>query len=310
MKNLLVLAFALVLAQSCTKSEAKNETISLSKNNTLVLAAEVNDETVAKLSAQALAMDENLEEDAPIYLVLNTPGGSVTAGLELIDNLKGLDRKVHTITIFAASMGFQIAQNLNDRIITNNGVLMSHRAKGSMGSAEFGGQSPSQLETRFAFWNNKIKEMDKVTVSRTKGMQTLESYQAAYENELWLTGRDAVTQGYADQVRSARCDKSLSGTQAETFSFFGLVIEVVFSDCPLITGPLSVSMSIMVGGKKMPLNEFQQRNGQFGNACANLNRTMVTPCADDVTLTMEKIEQLKQQTLDKISNKKVVFYIK
>lgn len=310
MKNLLVLAFALVLAQSCTKSEAKNETISLSKNNTLVLAAEVNDETVAKLSSQALAMDENLDADAPIYLVLNTPGGSVTAGLELIDNLKGLDRKVHTITIFAASMGFQIAQNLNDRIITNNGVLMSHRARGSMGSAEFGGQAPSQLESRFAFWNNKIKEMDKVTVARTKGMQTLESYQAAYENELWLTGRDAVTQGYADQVRSARCDKSLSGTSTEVFSFFGLQIEVVFSQCPLITGPLSVSMSIMVGGKKMPLNEFKERNGQFGNACANLNKTLVTPCADDVTLTMEKIEQLKTQTLEKISNKKVVFYIK
>jgi ATP-dependent Clp protease protease subunit len=309
MKNLLVLAFALVLAQSCTKSEAKNETISLSKNNTLVLAAEVNDETVAKLSAQALAMDENLDADAPIYLILNTPGGSVTAGLELIDNLKGLDRKVHTITIFAASMGFQIAQNLNDRIITSNGVLMSHRARGGM-SGEFGGQSPSQFESRFAFWNNKIKELDKTTVARTKGMQTLESYQNAYENELWLTGRDAVTQGYADQVRSARCDKSLSGTSTEVFSFFGLQIEVVFSQCPLITGPLSVSMSIMVGGKKMSLNDFKERNGQFGNACANLNKTLVTPCADDVTLTLEKIEQLKQQTLEKISNKKVVFYIK
>lgn len=307
MKKLLTIALMTIFTFSC---EAKsNKTITLSKDNTLVLNNEVNDETVAKLSAQALAMDENLDEDSPIYLVLNTPGGSVTAGLELIDNLKALDRKVHTITVFAASMGFQIAQNLNDRIITNNGVLMSHRARGGM-SGEFGGQSPSQFETRFAFWNNKIKEMDKITVARTKGMQTLESYQAAYENELWLTGKDAVTQGYADTVSLTRCDKSLSGVVTESFSFFGLRIEVVFSECPLITGPLAVNMSIMVGGKKMSLEEFKSKNGQLGNACANLNKTLVLPCADDVTLTMEKIEQLKQQTLEKISNKKVVFYIK
>jgi ATP-dependent Clp protease protease subunit len=307
MKKLLILAFALFLAQGCTKSEAKSETITLSKSNTLVLNDEVNDETVAKITATALAMDEKLDDGDVIYLVLNTPGGSVTAGLELIDNLKALGRPINTVTIFAASMGFQIAQGLNQRLITSNGVLMSHRARGGM-QGEFGGQAPSQFEQRFAFWNNIIKELDMVTVARTKGKQTLQSYQAAYENELWLTGKYAVEQGYADQVRNVKCDNSLTGTKVETFAFFGLVIDLVVSECPLITGPLEVQVNIIVGGKKVPLNEFQQKNGQMGAVCINQLKTgyTTTMCADDPMLTMEKIEQLRKQTLEK---KKVVFYL-
>lgn len=307
-KKLLILAFALFLAQGCSKSEAKSETVTLSKHNTLVLNDEVNDETVAKISATALVMDEKLDEGEPIYLVLNTPGGSISAGLELIDNLKALGRPINTVTVFAASMGFQIAQGLNERLITSNGVLMSHRARGGM-SGEFGGQSPSQFEQRFAFWNNKIKQLDEITVARTKGKQTLQSYQAAYENELWLTGKAAVDQGYADQVRSIKCDSSLTGTTTQSFPFFGMIIDLVVSECPLITGPLDVKINIIVGGKKMPLNKFQEMNGQFGLACINQTKSAFTTtmCADDPMLTMEKIEQLKKQTLEK---KKVVFYYK
>jgi ATP-dependent protease ClpP protease subunit len=63
--------------------------------------------------AQAKALgNQRFSSNEPIYLFLNTPGGSIQTGLEIIESLKGLDRPVSTVTLFAASMGFQIAQNL------------------------------------------------------------------------------------------------------------------------------------------------------------------------------------------------------
>jgi hypothetical protein len=119
---------------------------------------------------------------------------------------------------------------------------MSHRAKGGI-SGEFGGQRGSQAENRFNFWNNMIEQFDIKTVERTKGKQTLASYQAAYENELWLLGKQAVEGGYADKVSAVRCDSSLSGTKDNEITFLGFKITVTFSACPLISAPLAVKVN-------------------------------------------------------------------
>ncbi len=299
MKNVLTIMLLTLLSFGC--SAKSNNNIVLSKDNTLVLLDEVNDETVAKLSAQALVLNDNLDSDEPIYLILNTPGGSVTAGLELIDNLKSLGRPVHTITIFAASMGFQIAQNLNERLMLESGTLMSHRARTSGVGGEFGGQEPSQLSNRLNLWSRKIRTMDEQTVKRTKGKQTIESYTKAYENELWLSGKEAITDGYADKIVTAQCDSSLKGTNTQNFSFFGLKIEVVFSNCPLITGPLDVRLFIKTKRGLIPLNEYLDKGGMLGTACMVQQNSSIYECPVDTSLTMEKLEETKQQTLKKLS---------
>lgn len=303
MKKLLSIALMTLLTFSC---EAKtNKTLTLSKNNTLVLNEEVNELTTSVLLAKAMVMDANLNTGEPIYLFLNTPGGSIKAGLSFIDTLSGLGRPVHTVTIFAASMGFQIAQGLSTRYVLANGEYMSHRAAGQFGGS-FGGKEASQLSTRYNSWLEKIKQLDMKTVSRTNGKQTLESYQAAYQNEMWVTGAAAVAAGYSDEVVSPKCDESLSTTHNQQFEFFGMVINLVMSDCPMITGPIDVQVNIRTRlGGMMNLKEFTTKGGEFGNAC--VNTTDITKlCAQDVTLTIDKIDTIKSEILNKFNKDKTI----
>jgi ATP-dependent protease ClpP protease subunit len=220
--------------------------IVLTDKNAIVLRDAVTGESVANIMQQMLYLNQKESSGKPLYLVLDTPGGSVVHGAQLIDFANSLGRPIHTISLIAISMGFQIVQNLGERHVLPTSILMSHRAKGSI-SGEFGGQHKSQAENRFNFWNQIIEQFDLKTVERTNGKQTLASYQAAYENELWLWGKQAVEQGYADKVSVVRCDNSLSGTKDEEVVSFGFKNTVTFSACPLISSPITVKVNNLDG---------------------------------------------------------------
>lgn len=276
--------------------------IKLSEDNTLVLAEAFTSRSVAKLIQQATKLDANLKSGYPIYLFLYTPGGSIQAGLELFEYLKGLNRPVHTITLFAASMGFQTVQHLGKRYILNYGVLMAHKARGGF-RGEFGG-GLSQLDARYGMWLRRINMMDELAVKRSNGKQTLKSYRAAYDNELWLNGPEAVKGGYADEVVTVKCDLSLQKTVTEVFDLGFFSIKAVYSSCPLNTAPLSVTANIVTNKGEMDLNTFIIKNGKFGKNCRSTSTRAskdyygnITPardaelCAADVTLTLEKINK-------------------
>lgn len=294
----LIIGVAALFTPANATEESKNNIV-LKKTNTIVFNEQFDDLSVAKATAEAYALDASLSKGEPIYIIMNSPGGSIISGLELIANLNALGRKVNTITLFAASMGFQTVQGLGDRLIVSNGTLMSHRGFASGGfSGEFGGKEKSQLTNRYEYWLAKIRTLDEQTVKRTKGKQTLSSYQDAYENELWIDGQDAVNAGYADAVVSPRCDKSLSGIRDQVINYMGMEIILHFSECPLITGPLGYEVMIVTTlGTKISLQDFIKLGGQFGNSCVSQNITQL--CPKDVTLTTEKIEQMKKEAVSK-----------
>jgi len=264
-KFLMCAMMALALTIFSGKAEAKNSlpVLNLTKDNTAVLMGVVDDASVSDVMQQIQRLDSSLKSGYPINLVLYTPGGSIQAGLELIEYLKSVNRPINTVTMFAASMGFQIAQNLGNRYILQTGVLMSHKAAGGF-SGEFG-DGNSQIDSRYGLWMARVLEMDQATVARTKGKQTLKSYRAAYQNELWLTGAQAVEGGYADKVISAKCDKSLSGTRAQKIELFGgmITIHVVYSECPLNTNPLSVQVELPTNKGLMKYEDFLAKGGVF-----------------------------------------------
>jgi len=215
-------------------SAIPSDVIILKDSNTVALTAVVDGASVGKVISELYKLDQKNTSE-PIYLVLNTPGGSIEDGFNLMTVAQGLHRKVNTVTVFAASMGFQIAQALGDRYITQYGTLMSHKAKGG-----FQGEFPGQVNSRLNYWLDRVMEMDKVTVSRTHGKQTLEGYRSAYANELWLTGSKSVAEGYADKVIGVRCDKSLMGSYQERVETLFGTVDVTWSQCPLITEPIAV----------------------------------------------------------------------
>ena len=283
---------------------ANAEEIVLSSDNTLVLNEAFTDSSVTKLMEQATKLDASLKSGYPIYLFLYTPGGSIQAGLELIEFLSALNRPVHTITLFSASMGFQTVQHLGKRYIFKYGVLMSHKARGGF-QGEFGG-GLSQLDARFGMWLRRINLMDNQTVSRSGGKQTLKSYRASYDNELWLNGQEAVDQGYADGVVTVKCDLSLQQTEEriESMGFFS--VKALFSKCPVKTAPVGYGANILTNNGEMELQQFLIKDGKFGPDCRSVSKysqeytadgdtkTVITPpelCAKDPLLTLDKIKE-------------------
>lgn len=249
--TLLSLLFVGSLAQAANKAVAASaaksaETVSvvLTKDNTVALNDAFYGETVAQLTKQAKELDSRTESSDPIYLVINSPGGSIDAGLELIENLSNMRRPVKTITLFSASMGFQTVQGLGERLVTRNGTLMSHKAKGG-----FYGEFPGQLDSRYGYYLKRITRLDEKAVERTQGKHTLKTYRDLIENEYWCDGKDCIEQGFADQLVSPSCDKSLEGKNMVTIFqdiFMGHTIELLaeYDACPLNTNALKYIIKI------------------------------------------------------------------
>lgn len=221
----------------------------LRKSNTLILNEVITDESVAKLQLEAMAMSNLLPKDQEIILVMYTPGGSVTAGLQLIDTLKSLPQKVKTLTLFSASMGFQVVQNMNDRLIVPAGTLMSHMAAGGV-EGSFGGN----FDVRVNALRRQLQYMDQIDADRMS--MSLEAYRKLTHDEYWVGGFEAVQDRAADKEVLARCGEDMSGTNSKDMNTIFGAITVTFSNCPLITGPLGISL----GGIK---NQDQQEAKDF-----------------------------------------------
>lgn len=215
------------------KLRTSDLSITLEAKNTLVFRGAVTAKSVAEMQVKLLDMSHKLNKNTPIYLVLDTPGGSVFSGLELIDHLRAVPQKIHTITLFAASMGFQIVQNMDKRYITNQGTLMSHRAK--LGGLR--GQLYGEFETRYRMVKRKVDYMDAVAAKRMQ--MDIKDYKDLVLNEYWVHGFDSVGDRAADKVVNLNCGKSLSGLETKNINTLFGAVTVEFSKCPLIRAPVS-----------------------------------------------------------------------
>jgi ATP-dependent Clp protease protease subunit len=213
--------------------EVKTVKITLKDTNVVTLRGPFTYGSVTPVQVRLLELSRTLPKNSPIFLFLDTPGGSVSAGMQLINTAKSIPQKVVTITNFSASMGFVTAQLLGPRVILPNGVFMSHRAY-----AGVEGQIPGELNTRVDYITESIVDIEKICAARM-GISH-KKYSSMIVNEYWTFGKAAVKQGAADFVGKVVCDSSLSGTQQlKVDTMFGPV-NVTFSKCPLVSGPLSV----------------------------------------------------------------------
>lgn len=236
MPSLAYLSEARVEPVSAVKSEAnKVDVIILQEANTVVFAEAFSDSSVTTLMVELQEKSEKLAPTTVIYLVLDSPGGSIQAGNRLISFIKALPQPVKTITLFSASMAFHTVQNLDERLILDSGTLMSHRASFS----GFSGEVPGEFLVRLNYWLQILERMDNVASSRMD--MTINDYRELTRDEYWVEGHKAVSDNAADRVVGVRCGRSMGGTRTiEVNTMFGL-FRVVVSKCPLMPGILSVA---------------------------------------------------------------------
>lgn len=236
MKHIIGLLFFVITANA--------EVIELNLKNNVTLRGPIDDSMsgplIAKINIKADSRTGLFSASTPLYLFLDSPGGSVSSGLDIIANTENITN-LKTVTIFAASMAAGIVQALpGTRLGTKNSILMFHRARGGVeGQLETG-----ELESQLDFWKGIIRKMEKTNADRMN--MTLEDYKAKVKDEMWIHGEDNITKKSLDRVVSFKCSKELilATESVRVNTMFG-PITLKFSQCPLLTYPVGVE-----GGEK------------------------------------------------------------
>lgn len=162
----------------------------------IFLGTEVNDYTANVIQAQLLYLD-SVDSDRDISIYLNTPGGSVYAGLGIYDTMQFVKSKVSTIcTGMAASMGavLLVAGEKGMRAALPHSRVMIHQPLGGIQ----GQASDIEITAREIL---KLKEELYQIISDHSG-QTMDKIRQDADRDYWMTAKEALEYGMIDKVYS------------------------------------------------------------------------------------------------------------
>ena len=164
----------------------------------IMLSDEVNDVTASLVVAQLIYL-EGQDPDKDIHLYINSPGGSISAGMAIYDTMQYIKCDVSTICIgLAASMGsFLLAAGTKGkRLALPNSEIMIHQP---MGGTK-GQASDIKIQAdHILFIRNRMNHL----LSEMTG-QPLEVIEKDTDRDNWLTADDAVRYGLVDKVVTKR----------------------------------------------------------------------------------------------------------
>jgi ATP-dependent Clp protease protease subunit len=161
----------------------------------LFLGQEVSDAVANSLVAQMLYLDSD-DNSKPIYLYINSPGGSVTAGLAIYDTMQYVKSDVVTICVgLAASMGaFLLAAGTKGkRLALPHSRIMIHQPLGGTSQRQ---ASDIEIEAREIL---RIKEMLNQSLADMTS-QSLEKITKDTDRDYFLSAAEAVEYGLIDRV--------------------------------------------------------------------------------------------------------------
>ncbi|MCL2023100.1 MAG: ATP-dependent Clp endopeptidase proteolytic subunit ClpP [Oscillospiraceae bacterium] len=164
----------------------------------VMLSDEVNDTTASLVVAQMLFL-ESQDPDKDIHLYINSPGGSVTAGLAIYDTMQYLKCDVSTICMgMAASMGaFLLSSGAKGkRFILPNAEVMIHQP---MGGAR--GQA-TEIEIAAKHILRTRERLNKILAANTG--KPLDIIAQDTERDNFLTAEEAVEYGLVDTIIAKR----------------------------------------------------------------------------------------------------------
>ena len=164
----------------------------------IFLGTEVNDYTANVIQAQLLYLD-SVDSERDINIYLNTPGGSVYAGLGIYDTMQFIGSRVATIcTGMAASMGavLLVAGEKGMRAALPHSRVMIHQPLGgSQGQA-----SDLEIPAREIL---KLKDELYQIISDHSG-QTMDKIRQDADRDYWMTAKEALEYGMIDKVYSKK----------------------------------------------------------------------------------------------------------
>jgi ATP-dependent Clp protease, protease subunit len=188
----------IVIEQSGRGERAYDIYSRLLRERIIFLVGPVNDGTANLVVAQMLFLEsENPDKD--IFLYINSPGGSVSAGLSIFDTMQFIKPDVATLCMgMAASMGsfLLMAGTKGKRSALPNSRVMIHQPSGgAQGQAtDIEIQAREIIKTR--------EQLNRIYADRTG--QPVERIAADMERDLWMSPSEAKEYGLIDQVLDKR----------------------------------------------------------------------------------------------------------
>jgi len=166
----------------------------LLRERIVFLGSEVDDEIANRITAQLLLLAaEDPEKDIVFYI--NSPGGSVTAGMAIYDTMMLVEPDVQTWAMgMAASMGqFLLSSGApGKRYALPHARIMMHQPSGGIGG------SASDIAIRAEVLGRWKLEMAQLTAEQTG--QTVERITADADRDRWFTAEEARDYGFVDHV--------------------------------------------------------------------------------------------------------------
>jgi len=188
----------MVIEQSGRGERAYDIYSRLLRERVIFLVGPVNDQTAAVVVAQLLFLEsENPDKD--IHFYINSPGGSVSAGMSIFDTMQFVKPDVSTMCIgMAASMGafLMAAGAKGKRLALPNSRIMIHQPSGgAQGQA-----TDIEIQAREIL---KLRESLNIILAERTG-QTLEKIRLDSERDFFMSASEAKDYGLIDQVVAKR----------------------------------------------------------------------------------------------------------
>ncbi|GAA3413073.1 ClpP family protease [Streptosporangium vulgare] len=166
----------------------------LLRKRIVVLGSEVNDEVANRICGELLLLSAD-DDRRDIWLYINSPGGSVSAGMAVYDVMQYIPNDVATVAMgIAGSMGqFLLCSGApGKRYILPHARVIMHQPSGGLGgtAADIAIQAEQMLYT---------KQTMRERIAFHTG-QPLERIEEDWDRDRWFTATEAMDYGFVDQV--------------------------------------------------------------------------------------------------------------
>lgn len=166
----------------------------LLRNRIIWMGEEVRDDMANRICAQMLMLAaEDPKKD--IWLYINSPGGSVTAGMAIYDTMQLIEPDVATVAIgMAASMGqFLLSSGApGKRFITSHARVLMHQPSGGVGG------TTTDVRINAELIMDMKRTLSELTAQQTG--HTVEEISRDHEYDHWFTAQQALEYGFVDRI--------------------------------------------------------------------------------------------------------------
>ena len=195
------MALVPMVLEQTSKGERSYDIYSrLLRDRVILLEGEVHDQMANLIVAQLLFLEsEDPEKD--IYMYINSPGGSVTAGMAIYDTMQFIRPDVQTIVMGqACSMGSLLAQAgaAGKRKMLPNARHMIHQPSGGARGMQ------SDIEISYKEITYLKKRLTEIYVQHNSANKTYEDLERDMDRDKYMSADEALNYGLVDQIITKR----------------------------------------------------------------------------------------------------------